>query len=226
MKILCIADIHGELESILKVGMFAKERGIRDIIILGDFTKSGKFRDVNRNLGDAEYVFITLDSFDFNILAIPGNCDSKEILKLFNEFNSNLHEKVKEICGIAFIGLGGSNPTPFNTPFEFNEQEIYNKLKEIMEKCADNKNKILITHCPPKDTKCDYTGSGHVGSGSLRKIVEEFQPGLVVCSHIHECGGETDKIGETKIANIGMLGSMRCGIIDTGTLDIGLMRME
>ena len=60
----------------------------------------------------------------------------------------------------------------------------------------------------------------------IDKVVEEFQPDLVVCPHIHECDGRTDKIGETKIANIGMLGSMRYGIIDTETLDVELMRME
>ena len=225
MKILCIADIHGELMSILKVGDFAKEQGINDIIILGDFTASGKFRDKKQNLKDADYVLRTLDTFDFNILAIPGNCDSKEILDLFDRFGVNLHEKVKEIRGIDFIGLGGSDPTPFNTPFEFSEEEIYNKLKEIMGKCEGNKNKILIAHFPPKDTKCDDVGNMNVGSGSLRKIVVETQPELVVCSHIHECAGKTDKIGETKIANIGMLADMRCGIIDTETLDIELMKM-
>jgi len=148
-----------------------------------------------------------------------------EHLVTFNP--ANLHEKVKELSGVYFIGLGGSNPTPFNTPLEFSEQDIYNKLSEMMSAAGteNKKNIVLITHCPPKDTKCDNALRGHVGSESLRKIIGEFQPNLAVSPHIHECGGVKDKIGETTVANIGTLAEMRCGIIDTEKLDIELMRM-
>jgi len=228
MKILCIADIHGELDSISKVGEFAKKLGIKNIIILGDFTGYGKFRDVKQNLNDAEYVLSALNNFNLNVLAIPGNCDSREILESFEKFNVNLHGRVKEISGIDFIGFGGSNLTPFHTPFDLSEKEIYNKLKEVIninEKEKNKKNIVLITHVPPKNTKCDHARSGNVGSVSLRKIIEEFQPDLAVCSHIHECGGKTDRIGKTKIANIGTLHEMRCGIIDAENLDIELIRI-
>ena len=227
MKILCIADIHGELDFVSKAGKFAKKQGIKDIIILGDFPAYGKFRDVRHELKNVEYVLRTLKELNLNVLAIPGNCDSREILELFEKFNVNLHDKVRDIYGTRFVGLGGSNPTPFNTPFDLSEEEIYIKLKENMEKCrAKNKNIVLITHVPPKDTRCDNARRGHVGSVSVRKIIEEFRPDLAVCSHVHECGGTTDKIGKTTVANIGTLAETRCGIIDAGTLDIELKLMQ
>ena len=227
MKILCIADIHGKLDSILNAAEFAKERGINNVIILGDFTGHGKFHDSKLNSQDALYALSTLNDSGLDVLAITGNCDSLRVLEVFNKFNANLHEKVKELSGVYFIGLGGSNPTPFNTPLEFSEQDIYNKLSEMMSAAGteNKKNIVLITHCPPKDTKCDNALRGHVGSESLRKIIGEFQPNLAVSSHIHECGGVKDKIGETTVANIGTLAEMRCGIIDTEKLDIELMRM-
>jgi len=62
---------------------------------------------------------------------------------------------------------------------------------------------ILFTHFPPKNTKCDKSGSGdHVGSEALAKLIRENQPNLCVCSHIHEARGE-DMLGETRVVNVG-----------------------
>ncbi len=219
MKILCIADIHGDRKSVPKAREFAKSNGIEHIIILGDFTKS--IWDTKENLADARYVFEELK--DFKVMAIPGNCDSKEILGIFDEFDANLHERIKEVSGIKFIGLGGSNPTPFNTPFELTEDEIYDKLKGMIDETIDETPFVMITHFPPKDTNCDKIGDMHVGSESLRRIIEEYELKLVVCSHIHEAGGSSDRINNTKIANIGTLSEMRVGIIDQ--MEIELLRM-
>lgn len=228
MKILCIADIHGKRDSSLSAAEFAKEKGINKIIILGDFTGHGRFHDSTLNAEDAEYVLGAFHDSGLDVLAIPGNCDSLPVLEVFNKFNANLHENVKELENVYFIGFGGSNPTPFNTPLEFSEKEIYEKLSGMFNAAGikNKKNIVLITHCPPKDTKCDNAKRGHAGSEAVRKIIGEFQPDLAISSHIHECGGITDRIGKTIIANIGTLAEMRCGIIDTGTRDIELMRME
>jgi Icc-related predicted phosphoesterase len=40
-----------------------------------------------------------------------------------------MHGKLEQIGKIRFIGLGGSNFTPFNTPFELSEEEIERVLK-------------------------------------------------------------------------------------------------
>ena len=42
----------------------------------------------------------------------------------------------------------------------------------------------------------------HVGSGSVRSLVEEFQPLFCLCGHIHE-GRGLDSIGDTQIINPG-----------------------
>jgi len=46
----------------------------------------------------------------------------------------------------------------------------------------------------------DRVGDLHVGSESVRKIIEEYQPILCACGHIHESRC-IDKIGETIIVN-------------------------
>ncbi len=201
MKILCVADIHGSRNELLVVKKIADDEKPDLVLILGDYSGHGGFHDIEGNKNDAKFALETFK--DFNVKAIIGNCDNLDVLNVLSESGVNLHEKKEEISGITFIGLGGSNTTPFNTPTEFSEDDIYKKLKKLFED-AKNKKVILATHFPPKDTECDKIASGlHPGSSGLRKIIEEFQPMLNVCSHIHEAGGKIDRIGKTKIASIG-----------------------
>jgi Icc-related predicted phosphoesterase len=225
MKILCIADIHGDEDSVRGMRDFVENNGIDLVLILGDFPGYGVFR--NRELSMAGVKSILDIIRDLNLLAIPGNCDHPEILDLFNELGINLHERVKELNGIKMVGFGGSSTTPFDSPFEISEEEIYARLRDLMESVKEDR-VILALHCPPGDTNCDMTGEGaHVGSGSIRRIIEEFQPTLTVCSHIHEAGGSLDWIGETRVANIGMLSQGNIGIIETDEgIDIELKNLD
>jgi Icc-related predicted phosphoesterase len=65
--------------------------------------------------------------------------------------------------------------------------------------------KILVAHCPPYQTAIDRIHSGlHVGSHSVRRFLETYQPDLCISGHIHEAPGE-DVIGHTRLVNPGML---------------------
>ena len=100
--------------------------------------------------------------------------------------------------------MGGSNPTPFNTPTEFSESEIEGFLLESFEKVKNAKFKILVPHMPPKDTKLDMIAAGaHVGSQSVRDFILKYKPDIVLSGHIHEARG-TEKIENTTICNAGM----------------------
>ena len=46
-----------------------------------------------------------------------------------------------------------------------------------------------------------YSGK-RTGSVGIRRFVEERQPDLLICGHIHEDRGEA-KIGSTKVVNVG-----------------------
>ncbi len=74
-----------------------------------------------------------------------------------------------------------------------------------MESIKDEKITLLVTHAPPYATKTDLLPSGdHAGSKSLRRVIEELQPTLNICGHIHESRG-TDKIGQTLVINPGQM---------------------
>lgn len=214
MKILCIADIHGDREAAKKARLYAEANGIDTLLILGDFPGYGVFHNIEQSIKEVEE---TLNIFNgLHVLAIPGNCDPQKTPEIFEKRGVNLHEKIRALEGVKVIGFGGSNVTPFETPFEMEEDEIYSRLEALLRLVSDG-NVIIAVHCPPKDTRCDQIGGGlHAGSSSIRKVVEEFKPGLVVCSHIHEAGGASDRIGPTGVANIGRLSNGSIGVIDIG----------
>ena len=46
----------------------------------------------------------------------------------------------------------------------------------------------------------------HLGSEAVRRTIEKRLPKLVVCGHVHESNGKTDKSGSTTIVNAGSSG--------------------
>jgi Icc-related predicted phosphoesterase len=201
MKILAISDPHGNYS---KINEIVERAGDFDlVVIVGDIT----------NFGPDEKVEELMEMFDKPVLAIPGNCDQKSILKALDASKAiNLHGKAEQIGKIRFIGLGGSNPTPFNTPFELPEEEI-EKVLEGMVCSAENTRDcgpiVLLTHAPPHGAR-DELPFGHVGSKAIRKFVDRVD--LIVCGHIHEAKG-TEKIGKTVVVNPGEACKGSCALI-------------
>ncbi|WP_048055589.1 metallophosphoesterase [Methanotorris igneus] len=191
MRIMGLTDLHGKLINFNKILRYKPDV----ILISGDITHFGRdFRIIDLLKSVNENV---------KVLAVPGNCDTKEAIEKLNKYNLNIDEKCNEINGIKFVGIGGSNRTPFNTPNEYEDEELFNKflkgIKDIDKNTLKN-NFILVTHAPPKNTMADRVGDTHVGSEAVRKIIEEYQPILCACGHIHESRC-IDKIGETIIVN-------------------------
>jgi len=222
MKILCIADIHGDIEGVKAARGYAEKNSIKDALVLGDFPGHGVSRNIVMSMGAVRNAMEALKGL--NILAVPGNCDPQTTPKLLDEYSANIHGRVAEFEGVSLVGFGGSNITPFGTPLEYSENEIYNRLEKLIPR---DKRVVLALHCPPADTECDKTGDGgHAGSIAIRRIIEEFQPELALCSHIHEAGGSQDTIGKSVVANIGRLSDGRIGIVDIGnraTIWLGTM---
>ena len=196
MKILAVSDLHGEIEPIIT---YLKDNKVDLIIVAGDITHFGPPEL-------AEDLLNEISSFEIPVMAIPGNCDPGSIhTNIDNSQAINIHARNVVIRDIGICGFGGSNPTPFDTPLEFEEVQIYDEAKRAIEKIKNEKITLFITHAPPYNTKTDFLPSGvHVGSKSLRKIIEDVQPTLNICGHIHEASG-TDRIGKTTIVNPGEL---------------------
>jgi len=187
MRILVATDIHASRTAAKMIRDRIAEHRPDVFIAAGDLT----------NFGPVSFARELLAGLPVPVLAVPGNCDPRGIVPVIEELGVNLHGKKANMMGRTFVGIGGSNPTPFGTPFELTEDEILAAVRPLMEPGA-----VLVSHPPPKGY-VDVVGSGaHVGSTSIRAIVEEFEPPLVVCGHIHEARGVA-RHGATTIVNAG-----------------------
>lgn len=192
MRIVGVTDLHGRYHHLNKILLYKPDV----LVVSGDITHFG------RDLKVIDYLKYLKENEGIKIFAVPGNCDTLEVIDRINEMGINLDGRCVNVGGIYYIGIGGSNRTPFNTPNEYSEEELYFRFINTVKKIDNNiKGKfILISHAPPLNTMADRTTDSNVGSASIRRIVEEYSPVLVACGHIHE-GRCIDKIGSTYIVN-------------------------
>ena len=196
---LLIADLHGQFG---KIDSFL-ELNPEAVFIAGDLT----------NMGPVDTVDDVLSRIDVPCFAVPGNCDPKEILDTLEHSDAVcLHGAQMNLGKMSLVGVGGSNPTPFNTPFELTDKQIDDLLNTATSKMEKTVHNILISHAPPYDT-LDLINGEHVGSQSIRRHMKDFD--LVCCAHIHEQRGVKDVDG-VKIVNPGPAMDGYCAMLHFG----------
>jgi Icc-related predicted phosphoesterase len=139
------------------------------------------------------------------VYVLPGNHESAaQIADMCANYRlHDLHEKHFQVGGWHVAGLGYSNPTPFNTPGEYTEAELAERLQRF----AGLKPLVLICHAPPYGTALDQIRPGlHGGSTAVREFIELHQPEYFFCGHIHEAEGMSVEIGKTHARNVGKTG--------------------
>ena len=191
MKILLFSDIHGDLARLRRL----LETETDYYIAAGDLVSWRKGLDAV-----GEILALKKDK----VWVLPGNHESEaDIAGLSERYGLRaLHGRTFEAAGYTIAGLGYSNPTPFDTPGEYSEAELAERLKPF----ANVKPLILVCHCPPKDTTLDRAGAAHFGSSSIRRFIEDAQPQWFFCGHIHEAAGQQEQLGVTTGVNVGKQG--------------------
>jgi hypothetical protein len=161
------------------------------VCVIGDITDFGP--------NDLVQELLSLIGEDVPTLMIPGNCDLPTIIETIEESPAvNLHLKSFDYDDIKFLGIGGSNPTPFNTPFELSEAEIQSYISRLLKDVGGTT--VLLSHTPPMGY-LDAVDSKHVGSEAIASAVGIVD--ALACGHIHEQRG-TSVAGKTTIVNPGM----------------------
>ena len=139
------------------------------------------------------------------VYVLPGNHESAPQIATFcAQFGfHNFHEQTIRIGQHHVAGLGYSSPTPFNTPGEYSEAELAERLARFESLSP----LVLICHAPPHGTALDRVRDGvHAGSRSVRDFVDRRQPDYLFCGHIHEAEGVEIALGKTKAVNVGKRG--------------------
>jgi uncharacterized protein len=174
---------------------------------------------------------------------IPGNDDEFTIDEALNQPGYgpiNGDGKVLDIPGdLQLLSSGWSNNTPWATPREETEEQLFVRLDALAAQVRDPRRSIFMIHVPPHDSGLDEAPlldenlrptisagdvlRGPVGSTAVRQIIEKYQPALSVHGHIHESGGER-KIGDTLAINPGS--EANHGILRGYLIDIGKKGVE
>ncbi|MBD3192424.1 MAG: hypothetical protein GF308_17425 [Candidatus Heimdallarchaeota archaeon] len=181
IRILGLTDLHSNGQVPLdRLKKTIQQKNINLIIITGDLSTFGGKKIVKK-------ILEAFNRLEKPILYIPGNMDQPETANIQFGNIIPVHERSQKIHNIYFIGIGGSNETPFVCPFTLTETEIQQALTTAYGSVPNGSPFILLTHAPPKDSEADRLKNGqHVGSKIIRTFIEEKRPILVLCGHIHE----------------------------------------
>jgi Icc-related predicted phosphoesterase len=151
----------------------------------------------------------------------PGNDDSYEIDSVLDssDFVINPEAKVVMLDGrYEMITLGNVNITPWNCPRDIPEEKLSEMIEKLASEVKNPRLSIFNLHAPPQGTYLDLApeldgtlrpvikagqpNMIHVGSISVRKSIEKYQPLLGLHGHIHESKA-VEEIGRTVCVNPG-----------------------
>ncbi len=197
MKILAASDIHNDTKLVKQLAKQAEEEKVDLVVLCGDITT------LDYTPKDLISPFIKKNK---KVLLIPGNHETLATVDFLAELYdiTNLHGysiKFKDIglfgCGSANIGIN-----------QLSENEIYEVLKKGFDKIKDTKKKIMITHAHPKGALIENFTNIFTGSIGIRKALDKFKPDILLCGHVHEAEGIEEKIGKTRVINVGRSGKI------------------
>ena len=189
-----LGDVHGRIRRIKEIPELENAVGV---ILTGDLTTLG-------GTAAARQVIEAIEAVTPAVFAQIGNMDRPEVNDWLEARGINLHRSVRKLLpNVALLGVGGSTFSPFGTPSEFPEARFSEWLEELALRAGSTQHIVLAAHNPPYNTACDRTSNGlHVGSSAVRDFIEEHQPAICLCGHIHESVG-MERLGRTVVANPG-----------------------
>lgn len=197
LKILAAGDIHGDIGLAEKLAERAKKEKVDLVVLCGDLTLAetstsniiGPFKKRNEK-----------------VLLIPGNHETVATADFLAELYGvkNIHGYSVKYGDVGIFGAGGANIGLF----QMDEKEIYDLLKKGHDKIKYLKKKIMITHVHPSGTNIAKFTKIFPGSTGIKRAVEKLKPDILLCSHVHEAEGIEEKIGKTRVINVGRKGKI------------------
>jgi len=176
MRIYAIADIHGKEERLRTIRTVINQFQPELLIIAGDITN---YLHPQKTLGQ-------LEKLPIPILGIRGNSDLRKVEPLLKTVKNTrlLDSRPFRLKHLFFSGLNGTLALPFASRICLRETRALNALAPGV-----NKQTVMVAHPPPRGI-CDKVGNRFsAGSRNLKRFVEQKQPRILLCGHIHEQAG-------------------------------------
>jgi uncharacterized protein len=150
----------------------------------------------------------------------PGNDDPFEVDEVLAAA-SRIECPERELCDLGPVllaSLGDVTPTPWNTEREYEEDELYRRIVEMLDAVPADRRTVVNFHCPPYGSGLDIAAELDetlkpvirgarpsmipVGSKAVRAAVKEYQPVVGLHGHIHESRA-AQRIGSSLCLNPG-----------------------
>lgn len=192
LKILAAGDIHGDTKLAERLAKRAKREGVDLVILNGDITGWVETKNLIKPFTDRKE----------KVVFVPGNWDSQEAADFLSKTYGikNIDNYYVKYKNVGIFGAGEARA------LFLNEKKTFKKLKKNFEKIKNLEKKIMVTHMHAAGTKSEL--SGFPGSSGIRKAIEKLQPDLFISGHIHELEGVEEKIGKTRVINVGRKGKI------------------
>lgn len=196
LKILAVSDTHHDTKIMRELAEKAERENVDLVILCGDFTHFGK--DPENKIGP----FVARGK---KVLFIPGNHEDDAICDFFSEAYKvkNIHGKYVVYSDVGIFASGKAYAVGPNT---ISEEETFKLLQESHEKIKHLRKKVMVTHNHPAGTAMAALSNIVHGSKAVRRAIEEFQPDVLLCGHVHEAEGIEEMVGKTRVVNVAKSG--------------------
>lgn len=187
LKLLAFSDLHGNRYALDKLKAHFASGKYDAILVCGDIIDHSGVEFLDELLAAVG----TTPCF-----AIPGNIDNPHVSKRLMEAGVSVDRQVRVLNGFEVFGIGGALHGPFGTPNEYDDNELWEHLQNIVLRCPS----IVLSHSPPYGFFDNIWGA-HIGSRSVLKFMDKNKPTILVCGHIHQHEGIV-RHGKTTIVKL------------------------
>ncbi|MBI2507863.1 metallophosphoesterase family protein [Candidatus Woesearchaeota archaeon] len=197
MKIFAASDIHGDINLAKSLAEKAEKAKVDMVLLCGDLTLQES---------STEGIISPFKEKGLKVGIIPGNHESTATSNFLIERYKlvNLHGYSYYMDRVGMFGCGSANIGMF----QLSEEEIFDFLEKGHNYVRDKQKKVMVTHVHPSGSLIEKFTKFFPGSMSVRKAIEKFQPDLALCGHVHEAEGIEEKIGNTRLINVGRQGKI------------------
>jgi Icc-related predicted phosphoesterase len=192
-RILAAGDFHGDSDISKKLAARAEKEKVDLVILTGDLIGMIPAKNIVKPFIDKKQ----------RVIFVPGNWETSEEANAI-EKKYNIKDVSKHYLKYKDVGIFGAGAA--NWALYPDEEKTFEHLRKEHEKIKNLEKKILVSHLHAAGTKSEL--SGFPGDEALRKAIEKFQPDLFIAGHIHELEGAEEKIGKTRVLNVGKNGKI------------------
>lgn len=195
LKVLAAADFQGSSAVAETLAKKAEKENVDLVILAGDLHGAQKI---------SPGIIAPFKKRNQKVIFVPGNWDTTAESKLLTDIYQikNIDGMYVNYNGIDIVGIG-SPDFRLNIDTKNNLEKLIKNFEKIQ---AKNSKKILVSHIHAANTLAEF--SGIRGSKLLKNIIDYFQPDVFISSHIHEAEGFEQKIGKTKVFQVGKKGKI------------------